>query len=394
MHYPKPLKKKLNKLIAVLLLCTFLQMNVATAQDVSTNDPYSGGELSIASCLSKGGFDFGLFIDSLTYNDSVQEGLIEPWNDVLKRNSCQATDVLGLIKQEDKIRKSIRDAFLTCNTQKIEHLKKSYTKMLVEIYYVRHVVNGGIVMSLPYDVSTRIGSNAAVTDPNVLYEDMYLKYVNSTFYNEDDFNDLYLMLKEKYGERKDTYLNCKTSSWQGVKEKWDEFKNYFAGGGITNDLGKSVKSLSASANSLKNEAATIKTYQLLTNDLSVSEYLKSMGQVNLNKFEFQEGKAQISNYFSKSLPTISASPSQNELLNAVASEHASYELSKLQNDLSAEFQEAYFTFSDQNLEVILNNLDGRNVPEDGLLETIQLSLPTLDIINIKSKSVNSRQCTQ
>ena len=393
MHCQKCWKKPLNKLITTIFLGLMIQANVPMAQAVSSIDPYNGEDLSIARCVSKGGFDFGLFIDSVSYNDSYQEGLIEPLKDVTSRNQCQTNDILNLTKQEDKVRKAIRDAFLTCNTQKIEQLKSAYNKILVETYYVRHIVDGGLVMSLPYDVSTRIGADASVANKNQLFDDMHKQYVKADFFSEDDFSDFYAMLEQKYKDRKESYLNCKTSSWQSVKEKWDEFKEYFVGGGLDKDLNGTNKSLGARFDSLAKEVEGIKTIELLKSELSVSEYFKSYGQININEFQSEQGAGRMSDFFAKSLPSSGSGTSQKEVMSSISGKSQAYEIDKMESDLGEEFQNLYLTFNDASVELILNNLDGRNVKEDGLIEIIQLSLPTLKNIKDKSKVANSRQCT-
>lgn len=371
-----------------MLFWAMATINTANAQSQTAVDPYTDGNLSVARCIAKGNFEFGTFLDTVTYNDSFQEGIIEPWNDVLKRNQCHAIDVMGLIKLEDKIRKSIRDAYLTCNTQKLPHLKASYNKTLVEIYYVRHLVEGGIVLALPYDIlSTRVGDEAIFTDPNKLYDDMYVKFVNENAFNESDFVNLYLMLEAKYKERKNSYIKCETNSWQEVKQKWDEFKKYFAEGGMTNDLKNAGKTLSSRGSNLVKEIKSIKTVELLNNETSFQDYVKSFAQLNINKFEAEEGGAQISNFFQKSVADSGPAPTQSQILSNVSSVKKTYEINKLQTELSSEFESTYFTASDQSIEVLLNNLDV-------LIYTLGQSLPIMDQVKEKARTIERRQCVE
>jgi hypothetical protein len=103
------------------------------------------------------------FLQSTIWSDSFAEGIVEPWDDVLVRNSCHAYDILGLVQKRDKIRQQLRDALLTCRNEKVPQLKAAYYKTSVEIYYARNIVRGLVVKTY--------------ADLNALHVDMTEKYV-------------------------------------------------------------------------------------------------------------------------------------------------------------------------------------------------------------------------
>src|SRR3990167_7168103 len=138
--YLNSFKKISCSLLVSFLISSFLFSTTTFAEEISDNDPYADGKLSLIKCIQKGGLDFWAFWDSVIYSDNLSEGVIEPWNDVLELNQCHSSDVLMLAKKQDALRKAIRDAFMTCNTQKIPSLKEKFLRITAEIYYVRHVV--------------------------------------------------------------------------------------------------------------------------------------------------------------------------------------------------------------------------------------------------------------
>src|SRR3989338_4696742 len=189
--------------LGVLLMLLLVTGVAAQAQTPEEIDPQTEDGLSVGRCISKGGLDFGLFWNSVIYNDDLKEGVIEPWKDILNRNQCQAFDVIGLVKQQDSVRSMVRDSFLTCDTDQLPNLKMAFHKLTAEIYYVRHIVDGGIVMNLPYDLlKHRFFQESAIMDRTKIYNDMRKKYVKEDMLQQDQFDQLFLLLETKYGPGK------------------------------------------------------------------------------------------------------------------------------------------------------------------------------------------------
>lgn len=387
------LNKKFRTLLIIFLLPLLLE--TVSAAEVSDLDPYSEGKLSLARCIEKGNFEFGLFLDALIYNDNLKEGIVEPFNDIIKRNQCQASDISGLIKQQDKMRKAIRDAFMTCNTQQLPKLKNAYHRTTAEIYYVRHIVDSGIVAALPFDIiNTQEFSDTATKDVSAkgrseLYSAMEQNYVKSGMIEQGEFDLLFAKFESKYKDRKKTYLNCEKGSWQAVGDKWEEFKKFF-----TEDkagLDEAGKSLGANLEKTKKEFKTIKTVELFTTDESFSDYLGSFGQMNLNNLEPEQGIGEISEALSENNP-LGGTPTQGSIADTLSSSNRLYAIKKLEAEMSANFTTLYGNASDESIGLFLNTLDGRQVPEEGLIEILEQSFGPINQILKGAKVMNDRQC--
>ncbi|MEK7085823.1 MAG: hypothetical protein AAB953_02305, partial [Patescibacteria group bacterium] len=373
-----------NKPLIIGLSFFLLNSFIASAAAPSDVDPYKDGNLSVIKCIAKGGLDFGLFLDASIYNDSLKEGIVEPWYDVLRRNQCHTNDIYGLIKQQDKMRKAIRDSFLTCKTQKLPQLKKAFNKMTAEIYYVRHVINSGLIISLPFDiVNYPLFKKSVEIDRSIIYNEMYTKYVNKNSFTPEDFDKFFLQTESKYQDRKAEYINCEKGSWQAVGEKWNEFVKFFSEEGA--GLKEAVKSLGAKAAadkgpSLKNEITSMKIVELFTTDESFTDYLGSFVQMNVNNLEPADSLEEVSNFLSKdSAGGGGRGVSGGEVAASKQVSDALFEFEKTETEMRSHFDTLYRKSGDESLELILNNLDGRNVNEndDGLLEIINNSFVPL-----------------
>lgn len=380
-------------LIIIGLGLTLLLNNMISYADTTTQD--SEGNLSVIRCLQKGNIDFGAFLSSMIYNDSLTEGVLEPWKDVLSRNQCQSSDIYTLIKQEDKMRTAIRDAFLTCNNQSVSQLKKSYQKMMVEIYYIRHIVDTGLLGRLPVPAHTSIFKDAAIVKRDQLYKDMSAKYIKANFMSQADFDLLFLKLESKYADRKNKYVDCTSSVWEPVGNKWKEFVKFFTedAGGLK-DAGKNIGAAAVGGKkpgpSLLNEMKTIKFVELFTTDESVLDYVKSFGQLNVNNLTPTAALDEARDFIE------THSLTQGQLLNTRRGAENKYQMEKDIVQIKANFDARYKSASDGSMEQFLNALDGRltGKQDDGTLEIINDSFAPLNEILSLSTQIKDRQCKQ
>lgn len=366
---------------------SMLSQSVTLASEIPTNDPYTDGKLNVIECLDKGGHDFLLFLNASTFSDGMT-GIYEPWKDIFDRNQCHSNQVYSLIKQQDKIRKAIRDSFLTCETQKLPKLKKAHNRMNAEIYYVRNIVDGGVVVSLPYDLVSRRVGDIVIADRQQLYSEMYERYVGEDGFEPQEFDNFFGGLESKYAESKNTYIDCSKNSWEGVSEKWNEFMEFF--GEDMAGLKDAGKNIAAEAGKLAKEAQTIKTVELFTNELSLREYAGAFVKVNLNGLDPKEGLQEIGDYLGK----YGESVTQGDLLSAKSKADRQHDVEKIKVDLKGEFTLLYANSSDESTELFLNNLDGRSSDggDSGLLEIIEGSFGPLNEIKQGSKTMLDRQC--
>jgi hypothetical protein len=391
--HTKSFKRISCSLLIPSLVSFFLFSTTTFAEEISDNDPYVDGKLSMIKCIQKGGLDFWAFWDSVIYSDNLAEGVIEPWNDVLERNQCHSSDVLMLAKKQDALREAIRDAFMTCNTQKIPSLKKKFLRITAEIYYVRHIVDGGIVMSMPFELlSGRLGASAAITDRGKIYNEMYEKYAKKDFIPVNEFDNFFLDIESKYKDRISTYIDCKKGTWEAVSDKWTEFVESGAGTGPA--LKGASKRLSKSADNVGKEISSMKTMEFLKSDLTLGGYLESFVQMNINDLPPEQGLQEIGAEISKNMPLF-GNPTQSELSSALSSSKKAYDAEKLKSEIDTDFYALYGNMGDETFEIVLNTLDGRNTKteqNDGLIEIIEGTYPLLNKIKEGTKTMNDRQC--
>lgn len=410
MSYQKSNKKRLNSFIAIVLLIIVMAtpISFANQQSQPAVNPYTGtGDLSVIKCISQGKLDFVVFLRTMISTQGPIYLAIELWRDVLARNQCHSEDILHLLKQSDKLRSAIRQAFLTCSTHKLPGLKIAYNEILAEIYYIRNllVADGIIVVSLPFSIlsarwDTRnpfsddrdlFDSMDPFTDSLVLYNDMRQKFVKNHFFTEDEFNRLYLTLDAKYRDRKNSYVFCRGSGWDEVRSKWEEFKTFF-----TEDIGEQfsagISDLQARSDQITQEAKTIKTFELIKGDLSLKDYMKSFVKVNLDGDEFSVGMDRIKEQFEGSTPGIMMPVTQSTFFDQLEGAQKVYEIEKIRKDLGNEFANIYLTMADQTGEILLNTLDGRGVTEYGLIEILEETIPILYNIKTKVSRIHKKQC--
>ncbi|MDD3862176.1 MAG: hypothetical protein PHP74_04815, partial [Candidatus Gracilibacteria bacterium] len=236
---------------------------VAKAEVPDTSGVYDqSGNLNIGKCMKQGGRDFIAFLHASLISDTFIESIVEPWNDVLFRNDCHSFDIYGLVMQQDKIRKQIRDAFLTCRNEKIPKLKEAYYKTTVEIAFARNVVTG-----FP---------KKQYKDMDILLAGMNGKYVDKWF-TKEQFAIFGNELKVRYADRVSAYVDkCDQGSWAEVARKFEEFNDQVIKGGFVEDLKKGVLELERKAKDVE------KSLESLGDAKGWEDLAKGLFQLNLS----------------------------------------------------------------------------------------------------------------
>ena len=369
-----------------MILCGIISVFVFSS-GVAGADPYVDGDISVGGCLAEGNVDFGLFLNTFIYNDGFNDGIIEPWKDILERNQCHSTDISALIKQQDKIRKYIRDAFLTCNNEKLPVLKVAFDKLNIEIYYARNVVDGKIIASLPFDlVSTRTAEleegelesgnyNSLYYPSEKLYADIVEKYAGKTTLSTKELDLFFSKLEFKYQDRKKEYVICTNDSWEVVAEKWDEFIN--SAGGIAPAWDKAEKSIGGATEKLV-ESAT---------DGGLKAWYAGRLAMDFNNMGQKQGFEELADQFLEYVPDIDfdATLTQSAMLDAIGTANFEYNVQKLRQEMSSYYESLYLDTSDAGLEAVLLNLEEYN-------KILSDSFKPLDEVLTGTKMMNSRQC--
>lgn len=364
-----------------------VNLNSASAANIDAVN--SDGDISVLRCGADGVLGFESFLDAVLWNDKLDQGVMEPIADIFERNQCHSNDVIGLIKQQDQIRSQIRRAFLTCNSQEIERLRVAYHKLSAEIYYVRNIVNGELALSLPFQILNSGNSERVEKSRDDLYEEMAARYGQESFFGIEALNNLFLSLEVKYKDRKKTYINCDTGSWEKVAERWNDFKNNFSD--QYGDLQTAYGRTKGAAKSLSDQVSTIELFS--GDQSSFGEYVGSFISSQINGIEPEKGIEEIANKLGEQIPEFESTPlSHSDLINELSFEGQRYDVDKIEAEMKGFFDVRYGTGS-ESTAVFINQLDGRDSQEVvGLLESLDRGISEISRLDSGLNDVNLRQC--
>lgn len=378
------------RLSAVLLfLLSFIQIPASAADDVE-----------ILSCIQKGEQEFGTFWRAVIYSDGLYDGTIEPFNDVIFRNSCQTNDIILLTKEQNRLRSMIREEFLKCepadfenlaeyDVEEIDRLKKAFHEVTMEIYYVRNIVDYKVAVGLPFGVlnTQDLYDEKADFDPaikkkaNVIYNEMFEKYVSED-YSADEFNLFFSKIDKKYKDRIAGYQNCDSGSWAAVSDRWREFQEFF-----TEDyagLKESSSEISASAKDLADEFKEAKLIEVLRGKSGISDFVTALGAINVNGLTPAEGFNEVLDEFLNSLPE-GASITQEALLVEIDNKNNDLVFEEMEKSLKAKFEVQYLYNSDQSAELFTEELNNT-------LEITDNSFTNMSRVLSGVEAMDNRQC--
>jgi hypothetical protein len=385
------MNKILKKLVIGGIIVTQL-ITVSTPVFAEVDSYTADGDLSLAKCFSKGGFDFVSFMQAATFVDTFDEAMLQPWIDVLWRNQCQALDLIRLIDQQDAAKSQIRDAFLTCNTEKIPELRKRYYEFTVEIYYARHIVDESAIKDLTDDLRKDPGILENVfTKRAEIYTDMKERYVITDYFTQEEFDDFFEELVSKYADRVYDYVSCEGGSWSEVAEKWEEFKKHF-----TEDLGglkEFGEGVAGEWKNITNELKTMKVVSLLKGEESFGAFLGSFVDTSINGLNFDDFADEFSEDAMKNIPNFNVS-TQRDFVTSVQSSAKGFELEQIEKEMKANFGILYGTTGDESIELFLTHLDGTADDDEnnGLIEITTNSYPNLTKMQGDIDVILGKQC--
>jgi hypothetical protein len=340
------------------------------------NNGLENGDVSVIRCTAKDGeVNFSLFLQSMVNNDSFYDSIIEPFNDILSRNSCHANDILTLVRQLDRIRSQIREKSFQCETEDIPQLKKAYVQNAAEIYYVRNVFDGGLALRLPFNLlKNKEVNEKLVADRDKLFTDMKQKYFKKDVFTEAEFLGFFLNLESKYSSRIQDYAYCEGGQWATVSQKWREFQNF-----ITNDFGglrSAYNGIARESERFSTEVKRTNTVQMFTDEGSFTNFVQSFGSIKLD----EEPTAPVL----QRLKTDRVVDRQ-DFLNIQFQAVEERSTKKLETEMLTNFYSQYAVSGDGTEAIVasLNNLS----------QIIEESYSDIDTLVDGSDKINSRQCT-
>lgn len=374
--------KFLRKLALILLIASVSVNGSAAAENIDTD---VDGSTSLIRCLEHGNGEFDAFINALIFSDGFFEGVIEPWNDIIDRNQCHATDVLALGKQLNRIRDRIRDAYLTCDPDNdIAAMKKQYYSLTAEVYYARHIVDADTAEDLSSEeLKDPVRVEQLFADRDVLYNEMKARYVGNDGLSSRDFDILFLQLEGKYKERKYFYVVCDSGEWEQVEIKWDEFVENLKG--IIENAGETI---GARASEISDEAKSMKVVEMFSSDeTSFGDYAASFFRMNLNGLGPEEGFGEIADEFLGNLPAGNVATPES-LLREIGSAGRTRDIAEMRVKMQSNFATLYGNASDGTTQLFVETLGGNG----GFVQILEESIPPIDKLTERSDELNARQC--
>lgn len=376
----KRISKKTSKIAMIffafiLTINTFGSLAYAAPTVGETSGVYDqNGNLNIGKCIKQGNFDFMAFLEASIWSDSFVESILEPWKDVLVRNTCQAFDIYGLVLQQDKLRKQIRDAFLTCRNDKVPKLEIAYHKTVVEIAFARNIVYGGLIVKQYKDMDSLLAE----------FKD---KYVGYNWFQPEEFDVFGNELKVRYADRQRAYVDeCDQGSWAEVKRKFEEFNKQVIQGGFVEDIKKEGTNLVRKAKDVEKAFGDAKSWE---------EWGKGLGQVNLNGSPCSAADTsgcadfwtEFSREFNENNPfTKTNFPSTTEgVFETRKWTDFALKQATLKIEMSTRFQMLYGVAADSTLQEFINAAEQMNT-------IIKDSFTPLNKLKECTKSVGNKQC--
>ena len=187
----------MKKYLSTISIVTILMSTNTTIVSANNNDDAVKDGQQLIECMRKGKYDFLTFLKTSLPGNPI-ETIENAWDDIFNKNSCHALAVLPLLEQKIAIRTAIRDVALSCSDSDPSELIKKHKEIDAEIYYVRNIVDGSFGLRLPYNLLSKFANNAIVNRDD-LYDEMSEKFISSKFFNQEEFDLLFLEFENNYG---------------------------------------------------------------------------------------------------------------------------------------------------------------------------------------------------
>jgi len=203
---------KFSPYITALTLTLLLSATLNTAM-AQPQDPTEG---RTAKCLDQ----FSVFMSEMLDPDSNKEY----FEDLFVRNRCQQDDLFALDKQIESKSDELRASYFdSCFGEDINELRDEIHELKMEQYYIRHIAPIQEDTAGKKDLDTFRENLPAQTD--LLRKEMIDRFsTKKDWFSEEVVNELFDGWVQEYESRVENYIECNSSPWQEVADKWKEFQ--------------------------------------------------------------------------------------------------------------------------------------------------------------------------
>lgn len=307
------------------------------------------------------------FIFTVRSEDSRSESL----KDMFSLGFCQLNDIMSLDDELDSIKENFRTAANACSST--TSYKIEYQRILMEMYFVRHLQEGGVLDAVDEKTLEGLKAEKLAT----LKSTMKRVFVDEEKRVDDPtFNSYYETWSAKYDDRIADYRKCEEGPWAELTTTWTDFVD------TIKDLDFTVK---------VDEGKSFK--EIVTPDMGdAAEEMTDMGNSLKNAWEYLKGekekrKAEIENATTPSeVGSAGGSISVDQALTALNESFETNDLDTRSADRMSEYAQLYGaggSVQSTNLKSIMTELNSV------LQEVTTKDFPS---IAANSAKVSDKQC--
>lgn len=142
----------------------------------------------------------------------------ETAKDIFTLGYCQLNDIMTLDDELDALKENFRTAASACNSTTA--YKEEYERILMEMYFVRHLQGGQVLSSLDEtQIETLKEEKLAL-----MKAEMKAIFVDEEErVDEDTFDSYFDTWSQKYDERIEDYKRCEEGPWAELSVTWADF---------------------------------------------------------------------------------------------------------------------------------------------------------------------------
>jgi hypothetical protein len=265
--------------------------DVEGAAESAANDAAGAAEGAVgagAACLDQ----FSNFITTLLSFDDAKDF----FDDLFTRNRCQQDDIFGLDRQIESKMKDLRGMYFDrCASPNIAELQDDIKNLKMEQYFIRHI--------MPVKEDATFKKDADELNIDELKTSLAIKmnkfYVEKKkWLTEEELAEKMDAWSDEYKDRLPEYIDCSSSPWQEVADKWKEFQEgvdelkEFAGGKSDSENSRAADQ-KAEADERKAEASANESGEKNSGGAAVPGFLEKLVNLRINDVAPQRGTQQL-----------------------------------------------------------------------------------------------------
>ncbi len=163
------------------------------------------------TCLDE---DYYPFILNVRSENSRSESV----KDIFSLGYCQLYDIMALDDELDSVRDNLRTTASACGST--ASLKKDYERILMEMYFVRHLQEQGVINEVDAEVLESLKDQKLAT----LKASMKKIFVDEEDrVDKDTFSSYFDSWSAKYDDRIADYRDCEEGPWAELTTTWTDF---------------------------------------------------------------------------------------------------------------------------------------------------------------------------